>query len=97
MSMLTDKMKRRIKNQLSVEKPTVWIGKGRISQQVLKEIGKQLKKREMVKIKILKSALQKGKARLVASKIAEQTGATLIDVRGHTFMLYKHRENHTEK
>ncbi len=51
----------------------------------------------MVKVKILKSALQKDRAKLVASKIAEKTDATLVDVRGHTFMLYKHRERRGEK
>ena len=97
MGELTAKMKRRIRNKLSGEKPTVWIGKSQVSQRVLSEIEKQLDKREMVKVKILKSALQKDRAKLVASKIAEKTDATLVDVRGHTFMLYKHRERRGEK
>lgn len=91
MSKLTAGMKRRIKRRLSGEKPTVWIGKNSVSQELLKEIEKQLEKREMVKIKILKSALQRDEAKGIASKIAEQTGAALVEVRGHTFMLYKRR------
>jgi len=82
-------MRRRIKRRLSGEKPTVWIGKSGVSQELLKEIKKQLDKREMVKIKILKSALEGDEAKQIASRIAEQTEASLVEVRGHTFMLYK--------
>jgi len=89
MSKLTTGMRRRIKRRLSGEKPTVWIGKSGVSQELLKEIKKQLDKREMVKIKILKSALEGDEAKQIASRIAEQTEASLVEVRGHTFMLYK--------
>jgi RNA-binding protein YhbY len=51
----------------------------------------------MVKVKILKSALQEGKINEIASTIAEQTEAALVEVRGHTFMLYKHRQKHVRK
>jgi len=85
-------MKRRVKRQLSGEKPTIWIGKTKVSQELLKEVEKQLKKREMVKIKILRSALDGDEAKEIASRIAEQTGASLVEVRGHTFMLFKRRE-----
>ncbi|UCB61553.1 MAG: YhbY family RNA-binding protein, partial [Candidatus Bathyarchaeota archaeon] len=50
---------------------------------------KQLEKTGMVKVKILKAALGKTPAKLMAYNIASQTGATLIDTRGHTFILYK--------
>jgi RNA-binding protein len=92
MSKLTVGMKRRIKRRLSGEKPTVWIGKNSVSQELLKEIEKQLDKREMIKIKILKSALQEDEAKQIASRIVEQTDASLVEVRGHTFMLYKRRK-----
>ena len=97
MSKLTAGMKRRIKRRLSGEKPTVWIGKNSVSQELLKEIEKQLEKREMVKIKILKSALQGDKAKQIASRIAKQTEASLVEVRGHTFMLYKRRRKSCRK
>ena len=85
-------MKRRIKRKLSGEKPTIWIGKSGVSQELINEIEKQLDKREMVKIKILKSALKENEMRQLASRIAEQTEASLVEVRGHTLMLYKHRK-----
>lgn len=92
MTELTAGMKRRIKRKLSGEKPTVWIGKNGVSRELLDEIEKQLEKREMVKVKILKSALEGDEAKKIASRIAEQTTASLVEVRGHTFVLYKRRK-----
>jgi RNA-binding protein len=92
MNIITARMKRRIKRRLSGEKPTIWIGKSGVSQELAKEIEKQLEKREMVKIKILKSALEADETKEIASKIAEQTEASLVEIRGHTFMLYRHRK-----
>lgn len=93
MSKLTARMKRRIKRRLSGEKPTIRIGKNKVSQELVKEIEKQLEKKEMVKIKILQSALEGDEAKEIASGIAERTGASLVEVRGHTFMLYKRKSN----
>lgn len=95
--MITPKMRRRIKRELSSEKPTIWVGKNGATEKVIEEISIQLEKREMVKIKILKSALRNEEAKIVASNIAQQTGANLIDVRGHTMMLYKSRKRQGEK
>jgi len=85
-------MKRRIKQELSTAKPTVWIGKEGATVQIINEINSQLKKREMVKAKILKTALKEEKTKGIAAKVATQTDSTLIEVRGHTFMLYKPRK-----
>lgn len=89
--MATLRMKRRIKRGFSMERPTVRIGKGGVSAETLNEIARQLEKRGVVKVKILKSALQTEKAKDVSLKIAEKTGSTLIEVRGHTFTLYKRK------
>jgi RNA-binding protein len=96
-SKLTARMKRHIKRKLSGEKPTIWIGKNQASEEILKEIEKQLEKKEMVKVRILKSGLQGDEAKRVALGIAEKTEAALIEVRGHTFMLYKRRRRTCEK
>jgi len=89
--MITPRMKRRIKRELSVEKPTIWVGKGGATPQILNEISRQLEKREILKVRMLKSALVDEEAKSVASKIAQQTASILIEVRGHTFLLYKRR------
>jgi RNA-binding protein len=89
---MTVGMKRRVKRRLSEENPTIWIGKSGVSEELLKEIGKQLDKKEMVKIKILSSALEGEETRQIALRISGQTEASLVEIRGHTFMLYKRRK-----
>lgn len=93
---LTKRMKRRIKQELNTEKPTIWIGKEGATAQLINEINSQLKKREIIKAKILKTALKEEKAKDIATKVATQTNSTLIEVRGHTFMLYKPRKKKRE-
>lgn len=90
--MITPKMKRRIKRELSGEKPTVWIGKNGVSHEVLAEIDGQLERTEMLKVKILKTALEENSAKDIANQIAQQTEAVLVEVRGHTFMLYRKKK-----
>lgn len=90
--MITPRMKRRIKHELSAKKPTVWIGKSGGSREVLDEIHSQLERTEMVKVKILKTALAEDSAKKIANKIAQQTASSLVEVRGHTFMLYKKKK-----
>ncbi|MEM4703946.1 MAG: YhbY family RNA-binding protein [Candidatus Bathyarchaeia archaeon] len=92
MGKMSEGKKRFVKSSLSEASPTVWIGKGGVSQEVLKEIASQLDKNKMVKGKFLKSALAEGGAKQLAQRIAEQTEASLVEVRGHTFMLYKARK-----
>lgn len=89
--MITPKTKRRIKQKLGAEKPTVRIGKEGATAQIVSEISKQLDKREMIKAKILKTALQNEEAKSIALKVADQTESQLIEVRGHTFLLYKRK------
>lgn len=83
-------MKRHVRHKLKDEKPTIWIGKDGLSPQLSSEIEKQLDKNKMLKVKILKSAFQQDNtAKAIASKAAEQAGASLVEVRGHVFILYR--------
>ena len=91
-TMLTPKMKRRVKSELRTESPTVRIGKEGVTTQLIIEVAKQLDAREMIKAKILKTALQETEAKEIASKVAEQTEAELVEVRGHTFLLFKRKK-----
>ncbi|UCE29553.1 MAG: YhbY family RNA-binding protein [Candidatus Bathyarchaeota archaeon] len=95
--MITSKMKRRIKRKLNTERPTVWVGKEGPTPQIQDEIRRQLEKKKMVKVKMLKTALKGEEAKNVASTMAQQTESTLVDVRGHTFMLYKNQKRKGEK
>ena len=96
-TMITPKMKRKIKHELGAEKPTVWIGKHGVSQEILAEIDGQLEMTEIVKIRILKTAMEGNDARAVADKTAQQTKSLLVEVRGHTFMLYRKKKKKTSR
>jgi RNA-binding protein len=89
---LTAGKKRFVKRTLSEESPTILVGKGGVSEEVLKEVEKQLEKRKMVKVKLLGTALKGGETKQIAARIAERTEALLVEVRGHTFMLYRRRK-----
>ncbi len=71
---------------------TVWIGKQGASDELTKQIVAQLKSRELVKLKVHKSALTGTEISAVAEKVATLTGSTLVEVMGHTFTLFKRRE-----
>lgn len=58
----------------------------------MKQVATQLKTRELVKLKVQKSALTETETSAVAEKVAMSTGSTLVEVMGHTFTLYKRRE-----
>ncbi len=87
------KTKRFVKHKLQAASPTVWIGKEGLTTQSLEEIEKQLKKSRMLKIKILKSALQTETKKVIAAKAAAQTGALLVDLRGNIFILFRKQKH----
>jgi RNA-binding protein len=92
MSKITPGKKRYVKRQLTDAQPTILVGKNGATPELIKEIEKQLQKETMVKVKLLKTALAEGETKYIATKIAQQTEATLVEVRGHTFMMYKPRK-----
>jgi len=89
LSKITTRMKRHVRYKLKDENPTVWIGKDGLTSQLSSEIENQLEKKKMLKIRILRSALEHDSAQVIASKAAEQAGASLVEVRGHVFILYR--------
>lgn len=91
MNEITTRMKRHVRHKLKDEKPTIWIGKDGLTTQISVEIEKQLNKNRMLKVKILRSALQQETAKSIATKAAEDAEAALVEVRGHVFILYRRR------
>jgi RNA-binding protein len=84
---------RGLRSRSRMTEATVWIGKEGASDALVSQVKSQLKTRELVKVKIHKPALQEAGASDFAEKIAASTGSTLVEVLGHTFTLYKKREN----
>jgi RNA-binding protein len=87
--MLSSGMKRRFKRIYSAENPTVWVGKEGPTPQILGEISRQLDQHEVVKGRILQTALKDADAREIAANMAKETESTLVEVRGHTFILHR--------
>jgi len=87
--MITSGMKRRMKRQFSAASPTVWVGKEGSTAQILGEISRQLDQHEVVKGRILQTALKDVDAKEMAIRLAKETESTLVEVRGHTFILYR--------
>jgi RNA-binding protein YhbY len=59
-------------------------------------VQKQLDARELVKLKLQKSALTNSETEKIAETVRDATGSILIDVMGHTFTLYKKKSKSTE-
>ena len=93
MSKITTRMKRHVRHVLKDENPTIWVGKEGLTAQCTGEMQKQLEKNKKVKVRILPAALTaENTAQMIGAKAAEQTGAALVEVRGHVFILFKKRK-----
>jgi len=60
-------------------------------------VEKQLKARELVKLKVHKAALANIDTSVVAEKVASATTSTLVDIIGHTFTLFKKKKRETSQ
>ncbi len=93
MSKITTRMKRHVRHVLKDQNPTIWVGKEGLTPELIAEMAKQLQRNKMVKARILPAALQDDNtAQVIAAKAAEQTGAALVEVRGHVFILFRKRK-----
>ena len=97
MSKIKTRMKLHVRHKLKDENPTAWIGKDGLTPQVATQIDKQLEKSKMVKVRILKTTLEQKTAKQIASEAAEQTKSSLVEVRGHVFILYRRRSRSKEQ
>lgn len=69
--------------------PTLHVGKHGITTQLLEELTRQLKKRKIVKVRVLRSARQDMEPQQVARQLAEGTGSRVVDVRGGCIVLQR--------
>ena len=97
MNKITTRMKLHVRHKLKDESPTAWIGKDGLTPQLSVQIDQQLERNKMVKVKILRTALQTETAQAIANKAAEQTKSALVEVRGHVFILYRRKKIHLAK
>jgi putative YhbY family RNA-binding protein len=83
---------RRLQSSSRALDATIWIGKDGATDDLVHQVTTQLKTRELVKLKAHKSALVDKETAQLAEKVADMTKSVLVEVMGHTFTLYKRRE-----
>jgi len=86
----------RIRRKFAKEKPTILIGKNGATKEVVVEVIKQLKSNKVVKIKILKTALEQTTMKKITKELMDNTKSELIEVRGHMLTLYKMKDASNE-
>ncbi len=67
---------------------TVWIGKSGL-EAVVDELDDQLSTNDLVKVKFLRAARAGSSTDEKAADLADRVNADLVDVRGHTAVLYR--------
>lgn len=85
--MLTGKQKRHLRGLGHSLTPVITIGKGEISQALVKETDEALEHHELIKVKILESCLLDRHE--AAEELASACGAEVAQVLGRTFLLFR--------
>jgi len=85
--MLTSKQRAYLRGLANTLEPIFLIGKGGVSDSMVKDIDAALEARELIKIKVLNNSMID--AREASIEIAEKTGADVVQVIGGKFVLYK--------
>ncbi len=85
--MLTGKQRSFLKALANSVDSIMQIGKGGITENVLKQIDDALEARELIKISILNNSMLEAKE--TANEIAESVGAEYVQSIGNKFVLYR--------
>ncbi len=78
-----------LRGQAARMEASTHVGKNGITPSLIEEVKRQLKDNKLVKIKLLKSAIEAMPREELAKEMAEKTGAELIEVKGNTVVLFK--------
>lgn len=86
-----DSQTRRLREEAKHLRPVMQIGKNGITEGSVKLLQRELEQKGLVKVKLLKAYLDATEKRKqeVGEELARLTGAALIQVVGHTIILYK--------
>jgi len=80
---------KKLKEKAKTLEPVIRIGKNGLTENTIKEIKKQLNKKKLIKVKLLRAFVKGKDKKLIANKIAEETNSKLIDMVGFVIVLYK--------
>jgi len=68
--------------------PSMNIGKSGITDPLILELRNQLKRNRLVKVKILKTAVDEMDRNDIAKELSMRTGSLLVEVKGNSAVLY---------
>ncbi len=88
--MLTSKQKKYLKSEAHSLKPIFQIGKDGVGNKQARSISDALEKKELIKVKLLDTCPQS--LNEVAVELSAKTKADVVNMIGHTIILYKHSE-----
>jgi len=92
--MLTGKQKRFLRSKAHHLNPIFQVGKGGVSENMTKQLEDALEARELIKVSILQNCDDDKDE--VAEQIVSQTKAELVQLIGHTIVLYKESKENKE-
>ncbi|MBU1204999.1 MAG: YhbY family RNA-binding protein [Nanoarchaeota archaeon] len=79
----------KLKEKAKTLEPVIRIGKNGLTESTIREIKKQLNKKKLIKVKLLKAFINNRNKREVAKEIAQKTNSQLIDLVGFVIVLWK--------
>ncbi len=79
----------KLKEKAKTLEPVIRIGKNGLTESTIKEIKKQLNKKKLIKVKLLRSFINDKNKKQVAKDIAQETNSRIIDLVGFVVVLYK--------
>ncbi|PIN78540.1 RNA-binding protein [Candidatus Woesearchaeota archaeon CG_4_10_14_0_2_um_filter_33_10] len=80
---------KKLKEKAKTLEPVIRIGKNGLTESTIKEIKKQLNKKKLIKVKLLRAFISDKNKKEVAKEIAEKTSSNLIYMVGFVIVLYK--------
>lgn len=87
---MTSKERAKLRSMASTEPAIVQVGKGGITESVIRSASEALEARELVKMSVLANSGYT--SREAAEEIAGKTGAEVVAAIGSKFVLYRKRE-----
>lgn len=94
MNKITTKQRAKLRSMANKLSPSIIIGKGGVTENLIKQIEVELETRELVKGSILKTALLDSKT--VCNALAEKLGAHPVQAIGSKFVLYRESQDNKQ-
>ena len=68
-------------------KPVIRIGKNGVTENIINDVKNLVKKKKIVKIKVLRSALNSETMKDIADKIVKEANLKIVQIRGHSVVV----------